>query len=196
MTFGEKLQDLRKKAGMSQDTLAERLEVSRQAVSKWERDEAMPETDKLLRIARLFSVTTDYLLENEVPSSQTHSHGSPNRVLRKLEHFIRRHGYKGGFLLIGSGAFLDLIALLFRGFWQSMVSPMTGNSIYDSYFPGYGMGNSIFDQFNQTHQQMANTAANFGNLFLILMIPGTALIALGIYVIIKGKKLSKDTEKE
>ena len=36
MTFGEKLQDLRRKAGMSQDTLAEKLEVSRQAVSKWE----------------------------------------------------------------------------------------------------------------------------------------------------------------
>lgn len=38
MTFGEKLQDLRRKAGMSQDTLAEKLEVSRQAVSKWERE--------------------------------------------------------------------------------------------------------------------------------------------------------------
>lgn len=37
MTFGEKLQDLRRKAGMSQDTLAEKLDVSRQAVSKWER---------------------------------------------------------------------------------------------------------------------------------------------------------------
>ena len=38
MTFGEKLQDLRRKAGMSQDTLAEKLEVSRKAVSKWERE--------------------------------------------------------------------------------------------------------------------------------------------------------------
>lgn len=38
MTFGEKLQDLRRKAGMSQDMLAEKLEVSRQAVSKWERE--------------------------------------------------------------------------------------------------------------------------------------------------------------
>ena len=45
MTFGEKLQDLRRKAGMPQDMLAEKLEVSRQAVSKWERDEAMPETE-------------------------------------------------------------------------------------------------------------------------------------------------------
>ena len=46
MTFGEKLQSLRQRAGMSQDVLAERLQVSRQAVSRWERDETMPGTDK------------------------------------------------------------------------------------------------------------------------------------------------------
>ena len=62
MTFGEKLQDLRRKAGLSQDALAERLEVSRQAVSKWERDETMPETEKVIRVAQLFGVSLDYLL--------------------------------------------------------------------------------------------------------------------------------------
>lgn len=198
MTFGEKLQDLRRKAGMSQDTLAEKLDVSRQAVSKWERDEAMPETDKLLRIARLFGVTTDYLLENETPtaSSQAYNQSSTNPMMKKLERFIRRHGYKGGYLMVGSGAFLDLIALLFRGFWRNMMTSMGGNSMFDSYYPGFGMEGSMFDQFNQHSQQMANTAASFGNLFLILMIPGTALIALGIYIIIKGKKLSKESEKE
>ena len=48
--------------GMSQDALAERLNVSRQAVSRWERDETMPETDKVVALADLFGVTTDYLL--------------------------------------------------------------------------------------------------------------------------------------
>lgn len=198
MTFGEKLQDLRKKAGMSQDILAERIEVSRQAVSKWERDEAMPETDKLLRIAKLFGVTTDYLLENETPTpnSQAYGRSSSNRMVHRLERFVRRHGYKGGFILIGSGTFLDLIALLFRGFWRSMVSSMGGNNMFGSIYPGFGMEGSIFDSFNQTAQNMTNTAASFGNLFLILMIPGTILIALGIFVVIKGKKLSKNTEEE
>ena len=51
MTFGEKLQALRQKAGMSQDALAEKLNVSRQAVSRWERDETMPETDKVVALA-------------------------------------------------------------------------------------------------------------------------------------------------
>ena len=61
MTFGEKLQKLRARAGMSQDALAERLGVSRQAVSRWERDETMPEVDKVVQLADLFGVTTDYL---------------------------------------------------------------------------------------------------------------------------------------
>ena len=70
MTFGEKLQDIRKKAGMSQDALAEKLDVSRQAVSRWERDETLPETEKVVLLADLFCVTTDYLLrpQLETPS--------------------------------------------------------------------------------------------------------------------------------
>ena len=62
MTFGEKLQALRQSSGMSQDALAERLDVSRQAVSRWERDETMPDPDKIVVLADLFGVTTDYLL--------------------------------------------------------------------------------------------------------------------------------------
>lgn len=62
MTFGEKLQKLRAREGLSQDALSELLDVSRQAVSKWERDEAMPEAEKLVRISDCFAVTIDSLL--------------------------------------------------------------------------------------------------------------------------------------
>lgn len=65
MTFGEKLFKLRSDAGFSQDRLAEMLEVSRQSVSKWERDEAMPDTDKIVLISKIFSVSTDSLLKDE-----------------------------------------------------------------------------------------------------------------------------------
>lgn len=64
MTFGEKLQKLRAREGLSQDGLAELLNVSRQAVSRWERDETMPETEKVVRISDQFHVTTDYLLKD------------------------------------------------------------------------------------------------------------------------------------
>ena len=62
MTFGEKLQNLRKDSGISQDTLAQQLGVSRQAVSKWELGTAMPETENIIKISQIFDVTTDYLL--------------------------------------------------------------------------------------------------------------------------------------
>lgn len=62
MTFGEKLQTLRKNSGMSQDALAEKLGVSRQAISKWELGTAMPETKNIVQLAEIFDVTIDYLL--------------------------------------------------------------------------------------------------------------------------------------
>ena len=77
MTFGEKLQKLRTRAGLSQDQLAELLDVSRQAVSKWERNEAMPEAEKLVRISRQFGVSTDYLLLEELEEPETASTTAP-----------------------------------------------------------------------------------------------------------------------
>ena len=65
MKFSEKLKQLRKDKGMSQEDLAFELIVSRQAVSKWESDNAYPETDKLIQIGKLFSVSIDYLLNEE-----------------------------------------------------------------------------------------------------------------------------------
>ena len=81
MTFGEKLQKLRTRAGLSQDQLAELLDVSRQAVSKWERNEAMPEAEKLVRISRQFGVSTDYLLLEELEEPETASTTAPAAVM-------------------------------------------------------------------------------------------------------------------
>ena len=66
MTMGEKLVELRKKAGWSQEELSERLDVSRQSISKWEGDLAFPTVDKLLELSRLFDVSTDYLLKDDL----------------------------------------------------------------------------------------------------------------------------------
>ncbi len=62
MKLGEKIALLRKKAGLSQEELAARLEISRQAVSRWETGSAQPDLEKVVELARLFSVTTDHLL--------------------------------------------------------------------------------------------------------------------------------------
>lgn len=70
MTLGENIQQLRKSHGLSQDALAEHLDVSRQAVSKWERDEAVPELDKLVALSQTFEVTLDELVTGQRPESQ------------------------------------------------------------------------------------------------------------------------------
>ena len=62
MRFGEKLQALRKARGWSQEELARQINVSRQALSKWEFGAAVPDTENVVALSRLFRVTTDYLL--------------------------------------------------------------------------------------------------------------------------------------
>ena len=64
--LSEKLDQLRKKSGLSQEQLAEQLNVSRQAISKWESGSAFPESEKLITISNYFGVSVDYLLKDEV----------------------------------------------------------------------------------------------------------------------------------
>lgn len=66
MKIGEKIGICRKKAGLSQEELANRLELSRQAVSRWETGAAVPDTEKVIQLSRIFQVSTDYLLLDEI----------------------------------------------------------------------------------------------------------------------------------
>src|SRR5699024_7890950 len=66
MTFGEKLFQLRKENGLSQEALAEKVNTTRQAISKWENGQGYPETEKLIIIGNIFGVSMDYLLKDSV----------------------------------------------------------------------------------------------------------------------------------
>lgn len=70
MILADKIIELRKRAGMSQEELAEKLDVSRQSVSKWESAQSMPDLNRILKIAEIFSVSTDTLLKEEIDLSQ------------------------------------------------------------------------------------------------------------------------------
>lgn len=65
MTFAEKLRSLRKQAGISQEQLAEKLGVSRQAVTKWETDAGIPDMENIMAVSALFDISIDELLSNE-----------------------------------------------------------------------------------------------------------------------------------
>ncbi|MDE6167721.1 MAG: helix-turn-helix domain-containing protein, partial [Acetatifactor sp.] len=66
MILAEKIALLRKRNEWSQEQLAEKLDISRQSVSKWESGASIPDMDKILKLSRLFEVSTDYLMKDEI----------------------------------------------------------------------------------------------------------------------------------
>lgn len=69
MTLGEKLSALRKETGLSQEELAEALDVSRQTISRWEQDACTPSPDNLARLGKVFRVPVDSLLDRHAPAA-------------------------------------------------------------------------------------------------------------------------------
>ena len=118
MTFGEKLQRLRKTRGWTQEELAQKITVSRQALSKWEQGTARPDTENVLQISKLFGVSTDYLLKDEYESEHAISSVQRNRsdvsskctsrIYRILGGMISAAGALGLFVM----AFLSLNAII------------------------------------------------------------------------------------
>ena len=79
MTIDEKIAKARRKKRLTQEELADRLGVSRQAVSKWESGAALPETDKLARLSGLLGVSCDYLLCDDAAEEQENASGRPKQ---------------------------------------------------------------------------------------------------------------------
>ena len=82
MILADKIIRLRKKNGWSQEELAEKMKVSRQAVSKWEGAQTIPDLEKILQLGELFGVTTDYLLKDELEEEEFTDHDSDFHVRR------------------------------------------------------------------------------------------------------------------
>lgn len=101
MILADKIIKLRKKNGWSQEELAEKIDVSRQAVSKWESASAIPSLEKILQLCALFGVTSDYLLKDEMedeefvdePYASEVKRVSPEEAIGYIEH-RRRTSWK------------------------------------------------------------------------------------------------------
>ena len=108
MTLGEKLKMLRASRGLSQEQLAAELNVSRQAVSKWECGDAAPDLDKLRAICTYFAVTTDYLIwENE--------EDAPKAAVPEKERAVR-----GRNEVFGDALLLVLLLAGIAALWSSL----------------------------------------------------------------------------
>lgn len=82
MILADKIIRLRKKNGWSQEELADKMNVSRQAVSKWESAQTIPDLEKVLQLGTLFGVTTDYLLKDEIEDEEFTDDSSKHTIKR------------------------------------------------------------------------------------------------------------------
>ena len=81
MILADKIIYLRKKAGWSQEELAEKMEVSRQSISKWEGALSVPDMNRILKLSELFDVSTDYLLRDEMEEEEKNPAADARRSL-------------------------------------------------------------------------------------------------------------------
>lgn len=118
MLLGEKLKKLRKARGVSQEQLANQLNVSRQAISKWELGESTPDTDNLVALSDYYGASIDYLLrDQEVPEV------SEKVMVREVQPVISSGCLKKG--LIGIVVFIMLWFILVLLFYSVMfIDPM------------------------------------------------------------------------
>lgn len=108
MSFPENLQYIRSRAGITQEQLAEQLEVSRQSVSKWESGASFPEMDTLLRICDLHNVNLDTLLRGDLATSAT---ADTARYDAFMSRFARRISFSVGAIIAAVGGMMILHAL-------------------------------------------------------------------------------------
>ena len=162
MTLSEKILYCIKRCALSQEALAEKIGVSRQAISKWETGEAAPELSKLALLAKTFGVTADWLISEDNPpesaaqgaSQKQPAAPAPNAnwvdsLPGAVQSLVRRYGWLAGAYIAASGAGMTIIGIIARiavgkmmnGFGST--SPFGGAYSYGSTFGSFAQNNPV-----------------------------------------------------
>ena len=117
MQLAEKIYYYRTKCGMSQGTLAEALDVSRQSISKWETGASVPELDKLIKLSELFGITVDELVKESEPREDTKPNepkqtGEPQRIEYRIIRESMPQNKIAAYVLLCTGLLLFVLALV------------------------------------------------------------------------------------
>ena len=214
MTLSGKILYCRKRAGLSQEALAEKLGVSRQAVSKWETGEAVPELSKLVLLAAAFGVTTDWLLSESEPepepveppasSAAGTAENAPGAnwvesVPGVIGRLIRRYGWLYGVYTALTGLGLLVIGAIARGVSRSMersffgamdsMSPPFGGyggfSDFGSAFPSAGSAIWYDSAGNIISSPFGSSGASAGFTNPVAIV-GTVVIVIGVLLLVAG----------
>lgn len=126
MTVGERIQDLRKKKGYSQEKLAAHLNMSRQAVAKWEQNVCEPSLDCLTSMAELFEVDLDYLITGKVAEEKTEEaiREKETIIIKEKDHLLDK---KDIILLI---TFITSTVAFIGLFIYALLNPLYWNQKY------------------------------------------------------------------
>lgn len=203
MKLSEKIYQCRKKAGLSQEALAECLGVSRQAVSKWETGESEPELGKLRQLAAVFAVSADWLLSDQEepeqpvePASSASSQGGMDSLPGFLRHTARKYGWLLGVYIAVGGFFIMAVGIVARLVSKAMLSNFSSSL-------GSGFGTSLgggfatisgLDGFPGIAGHTASIAAPFMIITGFAIVIGTILFIGGIVLAVYLKK--KGTKKD
>ncbi len=170
MILADKLNKLRIASGLSQEQLAEQMNVSRQSISKWESGNSIPSMDKIVELSKIFGVSTDYLLKEEIDEV-------PEEIVAKLE------SVEGEDLreisLDQAKEYLEYIKSM-RTKFSLGVSLCILSPVLMMMF----LGISMTDEFNITEDQ----AAGMGLVFVVLF------VAVAVYIFITTSSKSKKYE--
>ena len=173
MTTGQRLAKLRKDHKYTQEELGEILEVSRQSISKWESDQAFPETQKLIELSKLYHCTVDYLLGNENSDNQTSSadHKATKKTFKMTPKLFT--------LIWGSGYFLLMLILYNIPILSTVVTTT----------PIFGTPVTMSIKIN-TYDLLAHGPSEIGNLLIYLALFALiAIVVLSICIYVTEKPI-------
>lgn len=178
MTLAEKIQILRKQTKLSQEDLAERVGVSRQAVSKWESEQCVPEIDKVIQLSDVFGVTTDYLLKDTQEPQECTALVTTEGVLPQNRKFdiSMLFAISTGLILGGVTVALLIWFTVFNSIWTICI----GLAIQ-------GLGCAFFEKFKKyvaEPRQFKEVRQKFYvvNCFFLMLIP-TYIVALVMVIL-------------
>lgn len=163
--LADRLVELRKENKLSQEALAEKLGLSRQAISKWERAEASPDTDNLIALATLYGISLDELLGNE-PAKAEKEEPAEEKTLTDSQINGKKHLKKAPLLLLAAVAVYVVGGIIISGKWWAVMWIL---------FPlviAYGLASASFVYENKKAMS------------IILMTVAVALAAVAVYVLL------------
>lgn len=183
MSFGENIQFYRKKENMTQEELAEKMNVSRQTVSKWESDASFPETDKILQLCSLFSCNMDTLMRGNAEDSTVSDTAEYDREQNRFTFAIA-----GGVTTILAGVTLYLV-LYGLGTLSEAISTMILMVFIIAAVMVFIVSGINHDGFIKQHPQIKPFYKNeeierFSRRFPLLIALPTGLILIGVVLVI------------